>query len=368
MSSPKVFDLFSGVGGFSLGFAQAGFDVAMAIDNNETTVETYRRNFPTTNAVCYDLSEPLDDSIFADSKTNKQEVDVVVGGPPCQGFSVMGKQDPDDERNELLLMFAGHIEDLDPEYFVLENVPGLISATGEDYLQMFLDRIDSAGYEVIDPIKKLNAADYGVPQNRERVVVIGYRQGNPEPDYPDPRDITVGVWKALKDLPEDIEQLELEDGEYSGELGEPSEYVQEINSWTPTEIPNESSLTGLDPVNHNQEVRERFSKVEPGNIDEVSRFQRLAKDAPSNTLRAGSSPDRGTHTAARPIHPVEPRCITVREAARLQSFPDWFQFHKTKYHGMRQIGNSVPPLMARSIAEEVLSAFGKSGSTITHAR
>jgi len=367
MGSPKVIDLFSGVGGFSLGFAQSGFEVELAVDSNEPTIETYQRNFSNTNTKEADLSEVDIIDILSEENIDKDSIDVVIGGPPCQGFSVMGKQKEDDERNKLLLDFARHVIDISPDYFVLENVPGLMSEIGNEYLSEFLSVIENQGYSVVKDIEKLNARNFGVPQDRERVIVIGYKNEVPEPSYPTPTGPEVNSWKAIRDLPTNLTEVPLEEGVYRGNLGEPSEYVKKINSTKPfaEDLPN--GISGLEPVDHTEKVRERFSKVEPGEVDEVSRYPRLKKDEPSNTLRAGSSRSRGTHTPARPIHPVAPRCITVREAARLQSFPDWFQFHPTKYYGLRQIGNSVPPLVAKNIAQEIHACFNKSAKTVvTH--
>lgn len=357
MSGPKTIDLFSGVGGFSLGFSLAEFDVALAVDKNETTLETYRRNFPDKRAVNIDLSQADGEDILAETSLEKGDVDVVIGGPPCQGFSVMGNRDKDDERNGLLLHFARQVVDIAPRYFVMENVKGLNSGDAKDYLERFEETLDSAGFGIVEPLKVLNAKNYGVPQDRERLIVIGYREGEIKPPYPEPINEKTGVRDAIGDIPSNLDSQQIENGVLKSELGEPSPYVRRLNSWKngSRNLPN--GLSGMQPVDHEERIVERFSKVEPGDRDEISSYHRLDPDQPSYTLRAGSGRDRGTHTAARPIHPEDPRVITVREAARLQSFPDWFQFHQTKYHGMRQIGNSVPPLLAFRIGESILDSI-----------
>jgi len=368
MGSPTVVDLFCGVGGFSLGFAEAGFDVVLAVDSNEPTLDTYQKNFPETATIDVDLSEANTQELLSDANMEVEDVDIVIGGPPCQGFSVMGKQHEDDERNQLLLDFARHLLELLPRYFVVENVPGLMSEIGEEYLNKFLSVVETGGYSVVRDIQKLDAKDFDVPQDRERVIIIGYQNDVPEPSYPQPNGRDVSSWDAIRDLPVNLEAVSLDDDVYKGELGEPSEYVDKINSFTRLTDEVVDGISGLDPVDHSEKVRERFAEVEPGKVESVSRYPRLKKSEPSNTLRAGSSRSRGTHTPARPIHPAAPRCITVREAARLQSFPDWFQFHSTKYYGLRQIGNSVPPLVAKSIAEEIRSGFESiQEPVITHA-
>lgn len=359
---PVTVDLFSGVGGFSLGFEVAGFSVNVAIDNSEPAVNTYRRNFPNTTVKELDLSDSSSREILDGTGLDESNVDVVIGGPPCQGFSVMGKRDPDDERNRLLLDFAEYIVSFSPDYFVMENVEGLASGDARSYLDEFLDRVGDTGYEKVEPVRVLNAANFGVPQNRNRLIIIGYKSGVPKPSYPDEEE-KVDSWDAIQDLPLEPEDSEIVDGVYQGEIGSPSEYVEKINSWSPKSDQLPDGLTGLEPVDHEQRVRDRFDTVEPGSRDEISRYHRLHKKEPSMTLRAGSSRDRGTHTAARPIHPEAPRVITVREAARIQSFPDWFQFHDTKYYGMRHIGNSVPPLLAKKVGETILKAGGYSKHT-----
>lgn len=353
--SPKVVDLFCGVGGLSLGFSAAGFDVVSAIDNNEAAVETYSRNFADGSAKCMDLSETEPEEMVSECGLDVEAADFVVGGPPCQGFSLMGNRKVDDERNELLLRFADYISHISPSYFLVENVEGLNVGEAREYLEEFIEKLESSGFEIKEPIESLNASNYGVPQERKRLFILGYQSDVPEPSYPSESSDNPNVWDAIGDLPNDLQSANVKDDLYEGALGEKSDYVEKINSWSPMSKETITGISGMDPVDHQDRIRERFSTVKPGGTDDISGYPRLEKEGTANTLRAGSSRKRGTHTAARPIHPVEPRVITVREAARLQSFPDWFQFHPTKYHGLRQIGNSVPPLVAKQIAEELKS-------------
>jgi DNA (cytosine-5)-methyltransferase 1 len=353
----QVIDLFSGVGGFSLGFERTGFSISLAVDNSAEAVSTYQRNFPKTTVKNLDLSEVGPRGLREGSEGVTENVDVVIGGPPCQGFSLMGKRNTDDERNNLLIDFANHIKELSPDYFVMENVAGLKSGEARGYLDKFIKSVRDGGYEIVEPGKILDAADFGIPQRRSRLFVLGYLSELQEPDYPSVSKSDIGSWDAIKDLPNEPKESDISDGIYTGYLGEPSQYVSNLNAWDPFSENLPNGLTGLEPVDHEERVRERFDDVESGERDKVSRYHRLKKSEPSVTLRAGSDRDRGTHTAARPIHPVAPRVITVREAARLQSFPDWFQFHDTKYYGMRQIGNSVPPLLAKKIGGKIMNAL-----------
>jgi DNA (cytosine-5)-methyltransferase 1 len=197
----------------------------------------------------------------------------------------------------------------------------------------------------------LDAADFGVPQRRKRVFVLGCRDGEYLPVYPTARKERVTVSAALDDL-KIVNRARLSDGDsYSGPLGKPSPYSQELRR--PQGRSKPKALTGFARTEHSDEVVERFKQVKQGGVDAVSRFIRLDPKSVSPTLRAGTGPENGSFMAPRPIHPDYPRCITVREAARLHSFPDWFEFHETKWHGFMQVGNSVPPALARAVAIEV---------------
>jgi DNA (cytosine-5)-methyltransferase 1 len=216
----------------------------------------------------------------------------------------------------------------------------------------------------------LNASRFGVPQRRRRTFILGYRQKLHPPSYPEPdgaRDGDSGersptVWDAIGDLPriEGYPDLYEKDG-FCGPLGPPSYYaclLRVDTAGTSGRFDRDSlaalPLTGCLRTRHSQLTVRRFRQTKPGSAEAVSRFQRLDPNGVAPTIRAGTGSDRGSHTAPRPIHPYEPRCITVREAARLHSFPDWFRFDATRWHAFRQIGNSVPPLLAQAVAASLL--------------
>ena len=216
----------------------------------------------------------------------------------------------------------------------------------------------------------MNALWFGVPQDRERLFLIGARSGSPLPSYPEPthqedREIhdirklplTPTVWDAIGDLPEveDYDDL-LERDWVDAKFDRPSEYAKSLSMANGKRT---LRLTSSLRTIHTPESRMRFAKTPHGCVEEVSRFLKLDPARYCNTLRAGTASDRGAFTSPRPIHPHTPRCITVREAARLHSYPDWFRFHVTKWHGFRQIGNSVPPLLARAVALRVIAALPK---------
>jgi len=226
-------------------------------------------------------------------------------------------------------------------------------------LDSFKQMVGKVGYEVVEPIKVLDAKEFGVPQRRRRAFVIGFKRNLSEPSGPEPTSqtddnckLTPVVLDAIGDLPEVSYYDELlANDRYYGELGKSSSYAKLLRENT-----NGKGLGGCLRTEHRLETVRRFEITSPGTCEKISRLQRLAPDGLAPTLRAGTGPNRGSFTAARPIHPFSPRCITTREAARLHSFPDWFEFHPTKWHGFRQVGNSVPPFLARAVAKKLFEA------------
>jgi len=375
---PIGIDLFCGAGGMSLGFEQAGFDVVAAVDVEEIHIETYCRNFPRSKALCTDLSSASGDQLRKETAVGDKHIDVVFAGPPCQGFSVIGKRLRDDPRNLLLFDFARLVAELSPSYFAVENVAGILLGQAKDVLEEFLRRVGKAGYCVVEPIKVLDAAEFGVPQRRRRVFLLGYRKGLAAPKYPAPlhaydEDGKVDgpkVWDAIGDLPK-IENYRylLTADEYTGELGVPSAYAgilrgeaRDPDDKSLARSRNGDGLSGCLRTAHTAKTIKRFENTRQGSYEEVSRFYRLSKNGLAPTLRAGTGRAQGSFMAPRPIHPFQDRCITVREAARLHSFPDWFCFHRTKWHSFRQIGNAVPPMLARAVAQAILGAMDRDGS------
>lgn len=357
----------------SLGFEQAGFDVVAAIDIDRHNVMTHTANFPGCRAVCSDLSSMSAVQVRKDTGIGNIAVDVLFAGPPCQGFSLIGKRLLEDPRNTLLHEFARLVKELSPRYFVVENVEGMLLGTAKGIVDEFVRRVEADGYIVVKPIRVLDAVEFGVPQRRRRVFILGCKKGLPLPEYPKPKfpcggcgkTETPTVWDAIGDLP-NISRYKylLKSDEYLGDLGEPSPYAQilrgEVRDSGDKSLDrpvNGSGLTGCLRTQHSSETLKRFASTKQGTYDEISRFFRLAKNGTAPTLRAGTGPEKGSFMAARPIHPFQDRCISVREAARLHSFPDWFTFHPTKWHGFRQIGNSVPPRLARALAESVHKAI-----------
>jgi DNA (cytosine-5)-methyltransferase 1 len=347
----------------SLGFSDAGFRVLGAIDSDPLNVRTHKRNLPDT--VCWegDLKSLGGAAIRRHCGLKAGDLDVVFGGPPCQGFSEIGLRRKNDARNRLLFRFGVLVAELRPRYFVLENVRGLLFDRHGAAFRRFLRTVGEGGYDVVSPTRLLDAADFGVPQNRRRAFVLGYKRGLTPPCYPAKAPApTPTVFDAIGDLPDVDEVEELIDGDrYLGKLGAPSTYAAELRR--PRTAPDSlAGLTGCQRTQHSAVVRRRFDRTVPGCLERRSRCHRLSSSGLAHTLRAGTGPEAGSFTAARPIHPARPRYITVREAARLHSFPDWFVFEQAKWHALRQIGNSVPPLLARAVAREIIKALAAEGS------
>ena len=365
-------DLYCGAGGMSLGFEEAGFTVVAAVDSDPRATRAFQSNFPTVPTLLADARALTGDDIRDSAALGRQHMTVVFGGPPCQGFSVGGRQHANDPRNGLLLEFARLVVELRPSYFVMENVPGLASDRASEVFRTCLDYLTRRGYRIVEPIRILNARDFGVPQSRRRLFVLGYQADQRPPEYPvidaqcpeaDRRfALRPTVWDAMGDLPDaDAYDELLHTDAAVVDFLPPSAYAAYLRgerNGPPdgSKTTTKRLLTASHRTRHLPRTRRRFQQTKPGEYEPVSRFLRLQKDGLAPTLRAGTGPEAGSYTAPRPIHPSYPRCITVREAARLHSFPDWFGFDHTIWHGFRQVGNSVPPLLARALASRVAAA------------
>jgi DNA (cytosine-5)-methyltransferase 1 len=365
-TQPIVVDLFAGAGGLSLGFQQAGFDVLAAVEHDPIHCATHEFNFPECAVICRSVADIDGDYIRSHSVIGDSEITAVVGGAPCQGFSLIGKRALDDPRNGLVREFVRLVGELQPRYFVFENVKGLTIGRHRGLLQEVIDSFREIGYSVREPYRVLNALRYGVPQSRERLFLLGAKRGLRLPRYPSPTHepdrsvrglfslpFTPTVWDAIGDLPEAEKCDELLGRDWAfTKFGVPSEYAKQLRKGCPTKNGLRLLTSSLRTV-HTPLSTRRFAETPLGRVEEVSRFLKLDPNGYCNTLRSGTASDRGAFTSPRPIHPHTPRCITVREAARLHSYPDWFRFHATKWHGFRQIGNSVPPLLAKAVAREI---------------
>jgi DNA (cytosine-5)-methyltransferase 1 len=368
MTRPIAIDLFCGAGGMSLGFEQAGFDIVAAVEVDPVHAAVHKFNFPNCATLCRDIATLAGDEIRKAAGIGDREIDLVVGGAPCQGFSLIGHRALEDPRNSLVGEFVRIVCELDASYFVFENVKGLTVGRHKAFLEELVETFEGRGYTVRKPWKVLNAADYGVPQNRERLILLGAKKGLRLPQYPQAHVDRPTCMDALEDLP-DVEEIEelIESDEVllkAAAWKRPGKYAREMrclsnDAWHygyPRDW-NPRLLTSSMRTGHTEISRRRFAETNGGDTEPISRFYKLAPLGVSNTLRAGTDAARGAFTSPRPIHYRYPRCVTVREMARLHGFPDWFRLHETKWHGARQIGNAVPPPLARSIGSAILGSM-----------
>jgi DNA (cytosine-5)-methyltransferase 1 len=336
-------DLFSGCGGFSLGAHRAGFSVASAYDIDATLTSSFAANFPNTKLVLADVSSISGAAVLAEAGGR---VDGIFGGPPCQGFSDIGRRQKDDPRRQLLGHFFRIVSEAEPSFFVMENVRGLEYSNARDVLDEAVALV-SDRYNILGP-QIWNAADFGAATKRRRLFVTGIHK-----DAGDALTIAdiealmkppATVRAAITDL-QDATFVEMADGFDVWRIekqGRPFAYAKALRS-------DDKLFTGQQATVHTEKVVERFKSVPQGGVDAIGRHPRLSWDGQCPTLRAGTGSDRGSYQAVRPLHPVEPRVITVREAARLQGFPDAHRFHPTVWHSFRMIGNSVSPIMSEAI-------------------
>lgn len=376
---PIGIDLFSGAGGLSLGFEQAGFDVVAAVEIDPIHAAVHAFNFPRCATICRSVTGLSGDDIRKAAKLGKKKVDVVFGGAPCQGFSMIGQRALDDPRNSLVKDFVRIVAELKASYFVFENVKGLTVGNHKAFLDELIEAFDEEGYAVRLPWKVLDAANYSVPQSRERLILMGAKKGLKLPEYPAMTSRPAGSRSLLDNLPEgpsckdalddlpdaeDFDEL-LESDAVKVKWKKPSRYAMILRGLSNSSDDfsyrrsfNPEILTSSLRTDHTDISRRRFAQTAGGEIEPISRFFKLPETGVSNTLRAGTDSARGAFTSPRPIHYKHARCITVREMMRLHGYPDWFRMHVTKWHGAREVGNSVPPPLAKAVAAEVIRATG----------
>lgn len=358
----NIVDLFSGAGGFSLGAELAGFDSVAAIDVDQKLQSSFKLNFPNSNPVIGDLSK------FKEADwlrvLGAKRVDGVIGGPPCQGFSTIGRRQINDERNNLFEAFFANVSMLKPRFFLIENVRGLLDPKYRSLIDRSIRHV-SNDYQLSN-LTLFDAQDYGAPTMRKRVLMLGIEKPsnvNPDQLLSSIRKASrVTVADALDDLSQPIAKNCKSDfgwGDYGSHR--PSTYGERCRrkpsrnlGWSEAkEKLKAGKVSGLFDTKHSADVAERYKNLSPNGVDRISKSKRLDAKGVSPTLRAGTGPERGSYQAVRPIHPNFGRVITVREAARLQGFPDWFVFHPTKWHSFRMIGNSVSPPFAERVLKQI---------------
>lgn len=354
----KLVDLFCGCGGFALGAHKAGFDVSAAFDVDPILTSSYKTNFPNTNLQLRDVANLSGNDI---EKIVGGSVDGVFGGPPCQGFSDIGLRDINDPRRRLLLDFFRIVDELSPAFFVMENVKGLMNKDAIHLLEEGMSLV-SDRYKIFGPVL-LDAADFGAATSRTRLFVMGFDTSRcpaiSMEDIHSQRREPTNVRDAIGDLTDATLVIDpvhgLDIWQIKNNLTS-SKYAESMRG-------KEGQFTGNRRTKHAERTIARFKTVSPGKQDPVGRHFRLKWEGLCPTLRAGTGADRGSYQSVRPLHPEEPRVITVREAARLQGFPDDHTFHPTIWHSFRMIGNSVSPIISQAIFSAIQKKFNEQDNT-----
>lgn len=359
---PRVIDLFSGVGGLSLGAARAGFSLAASAELDPIASKSHADNFPNAKHIERDVAQLSGHELLEASGVSRGKLAGLIGGPPCQGFSLIGRRDQADPRNDLFGHFFRLVAETLPAFYLAENVPGILSSNNRGFIDQAMSVLPKR-YVRLEPIR-VAANHYGAATTRTRVFFIGYdpdRLGiTKEADFaPDPNLTSTLVRDALLGLTSVKSHWQTEEQSWRPVRKLPdTEFGKRVFDMVPPGVGNPDALESLNKksiasgflgTEHTAETVKRFSRLRPGEIDSVYRSPRLRLDGFCPTLRAGTNSDKGSYQAVRPIHPRSPRVISPREAARLQGFPDWFVFNPTKWHAFRQIGNSVSPIVAEHL-------------------
>lgn len=367
-NTPKIIDLYSGVGGLSLGAVKAGFELIGAVEHERRIIDCHAKNFPRSRHICADVSSLSGKDLFELTHIGSSELAGLIGGPPCQGFSTIGKRNLNDARNSLFTDFFRLVNETMPAFFMAENVPGILNVKYSDIIKNALKVVEN-NYDILDPIK-INAAEFGAATTRTRVFFIGVRK-----DVKGANQLLQAIMgskvatsnfvsNALEGLPVKISDKAisfLSSWQKTYSQSHNNNYLSSLNQIIDglgddlaiKRFLKNQEVSGCFGTKHSLEVSLRYANLKPGQQDVISKSVKLKPDGYCPTLRAGTDSSKGSYQAVRPIHPTESRVITPREAARLQGFPDWFQFHETKWHSFRQIGNSVCPVAG----EKVLTAI-----------
>jgi DNA (cytosine-5)-methyltransferase 1 len=333
----NIIDLFCGIGGLSLGFEDAGFEVISAIDLWDDAIKTYNHNRNKKVAQTVTV-EAFNEDILPGIVTDNH-ITGIIGGPPCQGFSTVGRRNIDDARNQLYLEFYKAVKIAKPDFFLIENVKGMLTLNKGAFVKDIIKRFGPEGLGYNITYKLLNAADYGIPQNRYRVFYVGIK--GKDFVFPEPFTYHLSAKDGISDL------LGADNTHYGS--SPQNEFQRQMRG-------DQKHPLNQDYTDHSEQTVRIISMIpDGGNIKSLppefwqvrkynKAFERMSSERPSNTIDTGHR---------NYFHYAEPRIPTVRESARIQSFPDNFEIIGTRGSQYKQVGNAVPPLLARVIAEEI---------------
>lgn len=356
----KSIDLFAGAGGLSCGLAQAGIESLVAVENNKDFSETFKTNHKN----CYVINDDIANINFSElvKKTGFKNFDLVCGGPPCQGFSTVGKKNENDERNSLFWQFLRAVKEVNPKMVLFENVSGfkkLYRGIAFDTLVLELGKL---GYQTKSEI--LNAADYGSPQHRKRTIVVGFKKGLafdfPIPTHSKDGNLFTKKNNVLSDAVSDLPELSSNEIKKSY-LKPKTEYQKQMRG-------SEKVLTEHNSTNYGEKMKLIMSLIpKNGSVKDLpeelrpkscfgNTYARLNNDTPSPTITRNF----GTPSSSRCIHPFQNRALSTREGARLQGFPDNYVFYGSKTSKNLQIGNAVPVQLAKALGQEIFKLLSAS--------
>lgn len=322
-NAPTVISTFAGCGGSSLGYSMAGFRELLANEWDDNAVATFRLNFPDVPMIQGDIAKLSGDEILRVTGLRPGELDILDGSPPCQGFSTVGKRQLDDPRNSLFREYVRLLRELKPKVFVMENVSGMVKGVMKVVFAEIMRELKASGYKV--SARLLNAMYFNVPQSRQRMIFVGVREDlGIEPSHPVAESELITFRQAVKGLSETVQDSNI-DHVWIDEVAKQTKWVGRAFEMLPGE------------------------KLIKGNASGI----RLHWDKPSPTIQKNAPPGCAPYIRNSMIHPSQPRTPSIREMARCQSFPDEYRFVEALNNGMHRIGNSVPPLFMRSIANHI---------------
>jgi DNA (cytosine-5)-methyltransferase 1 len=324
--APKFISTFAGCGGSSLGYSMAGFRELLAVEWDANAIETFKLNFPGVDTFLGDIKQLSLEEVFERTGLAPGELDVFDGSPPCQGFSTAGKRKFHDSRNQLFREYVRLLKGLQPKAFIMENVSGMVKGKMRVIFSEILRELKACGYKVV--ARLMNAMYFGVPQSRNRMIFVGVREDLAvDPSHPLAMTRPMQLWEAISDLPLAVQNQDI-DHIWIDELEKQTKWIGRAARLKPGE------------------------KVAPG----TASSRRAVMTRPLETIQS-CRPGSASYVRNCTVHPSQPRTLSVREMARCQSFPDEFRFVDPMKFGRYRIGNSVPPLFMRAIAEHIRSAI-----------
>ncbi|MDR2729886.1 MAG: DNA cytosine methyltransferase [Treponema sp.] len=360
---PTVIDLFCGAGGLSCGFRDAGFAILAGIDNWEDAITTYSYNFPNTTTLCKDIENITKKEKSTIIGNHADNIDVIIGGPPCQGFSVSGKRLMNDSRNKLYKAFVSLVSYYKPKLFVMENVPGVMRLFNGKIKEQIIADFTAIGYNVTTDL--LSAENYGVPQQRKRIFFVGINPKKikntklfefPQPTHGSGLNLLpfVTVKDAISDLDFILDDIALDECiDY---------FLPAVNDYQKVMRKKSKKLYNHVAVIHNKRTKEIIAMVPDGGnykclpkkLWEIRKvniaWTRMNSSRPCFTIDTGHN---------HHFHYKENRVPTVRESARIQSFSDTFLFFGIKTSQFRQVGNAVPPMLVKALADKIYLVLGE---------